>query len=726
MKRGSFAGAIAACAVAFAGCDDTAIIYLQPAANSDAPSVYGAGCSNDGALSPEQIAATGGALCERQSLVASLVPAERTTFPLRITQEQEVDFCFQDDDNEPHVAIISQNGAERAKLIAGKGCSRQRLPTGVYDVALRHAYPNAADADPDVIHTMFTESKPEAPAKLLFASNQCTNCNFAGTQWPRLDVVGTGEVRGFAGNYAGSNFAGSRCVGTTPTTFTSCYVGVSNGSNFDDANFEDVKFGGYSIRVQFGIHDGPGATFRRASFKNITYTPGILGVGWSMDFHGDFEGARFNNANFDVRSYSNFEGNLHGADFTGFRWTGMSFAKTTLGLSAYRSLHALTGRVGTTAPTIPVNIRGATVLIDAGEDFDNADLDGAVVKFVWPTNATTRNLALGGRSFRGATVRNVVFPCPAGGDLSQAHFENAVLDNVAVSNCNLRGANFTGTTFRNVTANNHASLSDTIMSGVTIDGLNVDDATLAPVGDFTLKAQTTATGLSAVKTLFKAKAVAFSAIGAKFNNAVLDGSSFAGARFTSPNFSFAHMDTVVFSNATFVEADFTSSQGGGVDLRGATFSGGAANKLENIGWNAAVLDGAIMAQVSLKGARFCGGSADGLVLTGANLTNALFPSQLNTYLFNGVTYARCGAMVGRVQDGAQALVTNAQTVCPDTVTGPCTLDARWTPPGLGTQCCTGLSCVRKVKGGSCVSGAVGPTVGDCACASLRCDQNICE
>ena len=422
-------------------------------------------CSADAAVTRDELATSAvSPLCEHQVLVASLRPDDPVVIPFRLVTDDEIEYCFEDDNNEAHRALLFSGNQMLLELIAGESCVRRHLPPGVYQLHLRHATPGEDDPTPDVIHTLWFPLRAAAaghPSQLLLTSNFCPGCDLSGKAWPLLseDGGGASETRGYDGDYTGANFSDSACNGKP---LRACVLGWrASPSSFAGAKFDRVQFPFSSsepvLFVAVGRADGQ-TSFQGASFRSFdSVAAGIL---TRTFFNGDFSGAHFSDARLGQGMMS---GDFRDADFSGFRGKP-EVVGAILDLDGYQRLVEGGARV-----------HGNTIAIRTRDDLTGAVLDGSDNTILWPKNTSTGRPTLAGVSFVGARLTNLNFGCVDGGDLSHTKFTGAALTNVTFSGCDLGGAVFDQATLLDVVARN-ASFLQTSMREIQINGLDLSES----------------------------------------------------------------------------------------------------------------------------------------------------------------------------------------------------------------------------------------------------------
>lgn len=722
----SLLGCVALACVLLPACSED--VELRNPAASDTRA-----CSSDATVTREELENGAPAMCEHQTLMAPIfAKGSAFSFPLRIVADEPIELCMKDDDGEPHSARFTNVANETvAEVVADAGCVTKHLTPGVYNVELRHGAPGTSDLEPDVIHTRLTRGTGGRPTRLLLTTNECQSCDLSNKPWPYLSDESAGfissDMYGYTGDYRNANFTGSTCKPTSRDRAHACVLGRDRG-NFDGAVFDDVVFGSYPVTfVMLGMNGNDltvltsfvGASFKRMKAVSTFQLP------YRVQVRGNFRNARFDDASFGSSGAAGgtFFGDFRGADFTRAKGTQVAIEGVNLGFLAYRTLQPSGMRV-----------RNNTVYVETTDDLTNAIIKGENDKFVWPSvNGVP---AMHGMSFAGSTLSNIVFPCPALGDLSNVTFTGTTLQNVSFSGCSLRGATFAGATLNGVTAM-RTSFDDAVMTGLTIRGFDMSNSVLSAAPSTTdtrlsLAANTTAVGFKAIHSTIAVRAPGFTATQANLAFANLSSSSWTNAHLELADLSSTTLTQTDFSGAVLDGASFVDSTGTAVIFTNASLKAtkdatgkDVKTNLDRVQWKNAKLDAADFNGATMTSAIICGGTALGAKLNATDLRNALFPDSDNVFTIGGKTFT-CQEVGGR---RLGSLLTDGSTLCPDSSSGPCTTEPQWTPVGATATCCDPFKtagCTRKAKGQTCTSTGPPPTGGDCECASLKCLQNKCE
>ena len=673
--------------LASGGCTDSDATEVAPRGAASA-------CSESAAVSREDLLAGAQPLCEHQTLVASLLSREDYTLPLRLLTDDEIEYCFDDDDGEAHHASIVGDGKVLVELTAGQGCVREHLPGGVYQLRLRHELREGTDPTPDVVHTRWSASGDK---QLLLTTKGCPGCDLRGTRWPRLSDSPSWGTFGFQGDYTGARFDGSSCQHPEDTPSAPraivCSLGGGSSSRFDGATFDGTSFAKVATEVYIG---DPGArpltSFQGASFKGVRYQSGTLNT---LLMTGDFTGADWTEASF---TKARVKGIFRETVPTGFVSSTVDGA--ILDVGAFRAFQGATAKLAHNS-----------IEVAASDDLSKLELTQAN-SFLWPLGSD--NLpAMRGMSFRDARLTGIVFPCVTSGDLTGTRWEGAILDRVTFSKCDLGGARFDGATLRDVLVRD-ATLVGTAFHDVVVDGLDLSGAALDT--ELTNATGTVARGLVVNDASGRLVANELAAKDAKFFHARLVDSRFVNAKLPKADFGTATLERADFTGATLDEALFTKAVATGVVFQGAFLR---QSVLDGARFTAATLDDARLDGARFTSGRVCGGSSRGVVLNGAQLGGTVFPASSNRYTVDGETFD-CTAIAER-----NTAASSAATTCPDARPGPCTQDPQWIPVGISPACCdpwdsstwTGPTCDKLVTGATCSS--------SCDCASLKCVSNKC-
>jgi uncharacterized protein YjbI with pentapeptide repeats len=654
-------------------------------------------CSSEAAVSDSAfVDPATPALCpKKQTLIAELREDKAVLVPIRVLSNADVKYCFRDDDNEPHQASLVQDEAIVAKWEADSPCVTLALEPGVYQLRVDHAArpsgSSEADATPDIVHTQWFAADPSGGTDTLWLSvNACPGCNLDGKDWPLLyrDQDGK-EHRGYAGNYAGASFKGSRCVARNGF----CELGARGVSqNFSGARFDTTRLETPSAKIgQAQVTSDRTEHFLGSSFEGLQVEGDLALV--------HVTGASFVGAKLTTLSVPKQAGaNRLSANFASVALASPgSISGAELDVATLDDLQKL-----------GINVAGNTVRVKGANDFENkSGLDGIKNGYVFPFKGTALDLA--GYSFVNAHLANFDFPCSAGSNFRGSDWSNAVITDTSLVGCDLREATLAQVQWDRVDAT-RANLSG--MSVVFKDStIEFESARLL--------------GTSFQGSTFRSLGLSFAdATGANFanievadvsaQNANLTRAKFAGAKMVRANFESATLDFANFQKAALDGASFESCKAEGTVFFGA--------KLTNCSFARATVSGADLKDVNFGYANFrkatvCGGSLTGSNLDAADLEGALIPAETN--VFEGIgRAARCEAVIGR--DRASTSLT---TRCPNGSLGSCTSEAQWTPTGTRPLCCDPLidaNCApRKRSGETCTQ--------PCACSSLVCgSDNLCQ
>lgn len=654
----------------------------------------GSACSEAAAVSREDLLGGAPALCEHQTLVASLLAREDYAVPLRLVTDDVVEYCFDDDDGEAHRASIMSNGEAVVELTAGGGCVTRHLAAGLYDLRLTHELRAGEDSRPDVVHTRWSSSGPK---RLLLTTNGCPGCDLREVRWPRLADFPNWGTFGFDGDYTGARFDRSFCRHPDDSTGTPraivCTLGHASPSSFDDAVFDETSFSKLAITVTFGdLSRSPATTFRNASFKGVRYQSGSLN---RMLMTGDFTGAAWTGA---VLPGATVRGIFRQTLPEGFGHAEIS--ESTLDVPAYRAFQATTEKLSKNV----IEVATSDDLSKLTLTQDNA--------FLWPLGADNAP-TMAGMTFRDARLTGIVFPCVSAGDLGGTHWEGATLERVSFSRCDLGGARFDRAVLKDVLARD-AALLNAVFSSVTIDGLDLSGASLDTV--LSHASGTVARGLVLNDASGRLVANELAAEEAKFFHAKLVDSRFVNAKLSKADFGASTLERTDFTGATLNDAVFTNVVATGVVFDGTLLR---AAVLDGARFTATTFDAAHLDDARFTAGRVCGGSARGVILNGAQLGGTVFPASSNRYTIAGETFD-CTGIAER-----DTAASSAATTCPDARPGPCTQDPQWIPVGITPACCdpwdsstwTGATCDKLRAGAPCSA--------SCDCASLKCVAGKC-
>jgi uncharacterized protein YjbI with pentapeptide repeats len=652
----------------------------------------------------------GKAICMQQTVSASIGPRRSVRLPFQITVEEDVSYCFDDDNGERHRAFLAKDGEVLVAWEADRECKVARLAPGKYDLTVEHETDSDEDLTPDAIYTQFYDrngkrvgaSEPASPSTpggdvppglaeplpggegdmgalalprssraqslralalpapqantstFLIQTNVCRDCFFTNVDWPLLYIDREGKPhRGYTGDYTGSKFNATRCK-----TDGVCELG-SPGTDYDFSKtyitIPDIVAPKLVIGSDLGVPGNKVRRFAGASFIAVRAPESELVL-------TNVEDAEFTNsqvARITVPRLDNDRNRLK------VNIGSLIVTKPKEQLPIRNA--ELNPRTLAQLQSIPISALDNLVRVSNPNDFRN--VRGLTFKgneVTWPL--ADGKLDLRNYNFASATFGDVAFPCGNGSMFDGAAFENAQLMQVTMRNCDLRGARIFATKFVEVDASNADLSGDRIYlqdSIVTLNGANLTGATFVSDGVSTFR-ELRMQGAQASRARFDG----VSANKVLADSAVLTGASFVGVDFAESSFTQSILDFATFRRAKLLGADFSDATGQGTSFFSSPLAGAS---LQNARFTGADFKDVNLRGSRLSGASICGGSIAGASLQSANLDTALIPSTIKYYRL-GDANVKCEAVRGR-----DLATTDGATKCPDGALGACESEARWAP-----------------------------------------------
>jgi uncharacterized protein YjbI with pentapeptide repeats len=667
----------------------------------------------------------GKALCMQQTISASIGPRRSVRLPFQITVEEDVSYCFDDDNGEHHRASLSKDGEVLVAWEADRECKVARLAPGMYELAVEHEGGGEEDPTPDAIYTQFYDRTGKRVGASEPASATTPGADvppslaepLPGAEGNTDDVVLPQASKAQGSRAQGSRAQGARSQSLRALTLPAPKAGTSTfliqANVCRDCFFANVDWpllyvdrDGKQHRGYTGDYTGskfnatrcktegvcelgsPGTDY---NFTNTYFTipdvvaPKLL-IGSDLGVAGN-KARRFAGASFVAVKAPESElvlTNVEDAEITNSQVARITVPRLDNDRNRFK---ANIGSLIITKPKEQLPIRNAELnprtlaqlqaapisavdnLVRVSNPSDFRNVRGLTFKgneAVWPL--TDGKLDLRTYNFASATFSDVAFPCGNGSMFDGAAFLNTDLTRVAMRNCDLRGARIFAAKFIEVDASN-ADFSGNLIylqdSIVTLNGAKLTGATFVSDGVSTFR-ELRMEGAQASRARFDG----VSASKVIANNAILTGASFVGVDFADSSFTQSVLDFATFRRANLSGADFADSTGQGTSFFSSILTGAS---LQNARFTGADFKDANLRASRLPGAAICGGSVAGASLQSANLDTALIPSATKYYRL-GDANVKCEAVRGR-----DLATTDTVTRCPDGALGACDQDARWAP-----------------------------------------------